>query len=267
MLLSVTPRPRFSHAIFDFDGTVSWLRHGWPDLMTSLFLEHLPAARRAGEEATLRGLLLDDILSLNGKPSIHQMIRFTERLREWKVAGPSPERLLLAYETRLAANIAERIALIETGRSPVEEFLVFGVRALLSELAARGVRLFILSGTVEPSVRREAALLGVTEFFGDRIHGCPPDGAPFSKHLVIERILREEGVEPSRLLAFGDGPVEIRFTKAAGGFAVGVASDENMNGSGTMDPWKERQLAEAGADHLIADYRNAGALAKQLFGE
>ena len=28
------PRPHASHAVFDFDGTLSWLRHGWPQTYT-----------------------------------------------------------------------------------------------------------------------------------------------------------------------------------------------------------------------------------------
>ena len=40
-------RPQISHVVFDFDGTLSWLRHGWPEIMLRLFREHLP--RRAGE--------------------------------------------------------------------------------------------------------------------------------------------------------------------------------------------------------------------------
>ena len=38
-----------------------------------------------------------------------------------------------------------------------------------------------------------------------------------------------------KLLAFGDGYVEIENTKEAGGLAVAVASDEANNGSGRMD--------------------------------
>ena len=49
----VSPRPRISHAIFDFDGTVSWLRHGWPEIMRELFREYLTPG--PGETDTLLG--------------------------------------------------------------------------------------------------------------------------------------------------------------------------------------------------------------------
>jgi hypothetical protein len=49
--------------------------------------------------------------------------------------------------------------------------------------------------------------------------------------------------------------------------AVGVASDENVNGSGKMDTQKQRLLKEAGADVLVPDYRDARALVECLFGK
>lgn len=71
---SFSPRPRITHVVFDFDGTLSWLRHGWPELLVQILREHLPAQTGQSQEA-FHDLLLNDILSLNGKPSIHQMIR------------------------------------------------------------------------------------------------------------------------------------------------------------------------------------------------
>ena len=64
--------------------------------------------------------------------------------------------------------------------------------------------------------------------------------------------------------SFGDGPVEIALTKQAGGVAVGVASDEDYNGSGKMDPFKAQQLNDAGADLLLADYREPERLLDRL---
>src|SRR3954453_14073956 len=49
-------RPQISHVIFDWDGTLSWLRHGWPELMAGLFLPHLPEV--PGESAEARHDLL-----------------------------------------------------------------------------------------------------------------------------------------------------------------------------------------------------------------
>ena len=47
------PRPGITHAVFDFDGTLSLIRHGWPDIMLAMFLEMLPP-RTDDDPAALR---------------------------------------------------------------------------------------------------------------------------------------------------------------------------------------------------------------------
>src|SRR6516162_2598356 len=52
-------RPQISDVLFDFDGTLSLIRQGWPEVMVPMFVEALP--RRAGEtEESLRTIVLDD---------------------------------------------------------------------------------------------------------------------------------------------------------------------------------------------------------------
>ncbi len=259
------PRPGICHVVFDFDGTLSWLRHGWPEIMRQLFREHLPV--HPGEsEAAIHELLLGDILSLNGKPSLHQMNRLAERVTERGGHAPAPGQLLLEYQRRLDAIIEDRSKKILNGPEAQDEFVVFGARALLEKLRYRGVTLHILSGTIEHRVRHEAELLGFASFFGGRIHGSSPDDPHFSKRDVIDRILREGKISGDSLLSIGDGPAEMKCTRAVGGLALAVASDENDNGSGLADPWKRRHLLEAGAHALIADYREPDALLLRIFG-
>ena len=247
------PRPIISHVIFDFDGTLSWLRSGWPDLMARLFAEFIPAPER-NSPAVLQHLRRE-ILALNGKPSIYQVRRFAQMAEQFKAAPPAPDSLLQLYFARLDAVLRGRVDAISRRETLPDAFVITGARPLLEELRQRGVKLFILSGTAEPDVRRETELLQLKPFFGERIHGSTP-GQEFSKQHVIDRILAEEGITGSQLLSFGDGPVEIEFTKAAGGCAVGVASDEEKNGSGVIDPDKREHLLRAGADAIIPDYRD-----------
>lgn len=259
------PRPEIRHVVFDFDGTLSWLRHGWPEIMEKLFREHLPVF--AGEsEAAIRELLVGDILSLNGQPTIHQINRLVERVKERGGDAPDPDELLLEYQRRLDAAIEVRSEKILAGRATRDEFVVFGARALLEKLRTRGVTLHILSGTVEPRVRQEAELLGLAGFFGGRIHGSSPADPQFSKRAVTDRILREGNISGDRLLSIGDGPAEMECTRAVGGLTLAVASDENDNGSGLADPWKRRHLLEAGAHAVIADFREPDALLARIFG-
>jgi phosphoglycolate phosphatase len=251
-------RPEVSHVVFDFDGTLSWLRHGWPRIMLDGFIEHAPARWKTRENE-----LLADILSLNGKPTIHQMRSFAERMAN-EGTTLDPTKLFAEYETNLHRAIAERRELILGGVSR-DEFVICGAREMLDHLRSRGVALIILSGTVETEVRAEAALLGVAEFFDRHIYGSTR-GAAFSKKDVIDRIIREETIEGHHLLSFGDGPVEIQFTKAVGGLTIGVASDEDVNGSHRFDGFKREQLRRAGSDVLIPDYAEADALLREIFG-
>lgn len=196
-----------------------------------------------------------EILALNGKPSISQVRRFAQMAEQFKATPPAPEPLLQLYLSRLDAVLRERVQSVACGEISPHTFVIAGARPLLEEFHQRGLKLFILSGTAEPDVRREAELLQLKPFFGERIHGST-SGQEFSKKDVIDRIIAEEGITGSQLLSFGDGPVEIEFTKAVGGRAVGVASDEETNGSGVIDPDKREHLLRAGADAIIPDYRN-----------
>ena len=249
------PRAGITHVIFDFDGTLSWLRHGWPEIMCGLFQEYYPA-RPEETPAAIHDLLLEELLSLNGKPSIYQMERFAERVRERGAAAPEPQALLTEYSRRLDARISERTARVANGTAAPDEYVVHGARAMVEQLAGMGLRLVILSGTIEHRVREEAALLGLTSYFEPHIYGSTADHTQFSKRGVMDRLLREEGIAGTSVLSFGDGPVEIEQTKDLGGMAIAVASNEEHNGSGIMDEAKRRQLIAAGADSVIADYRN-----------
>jgi phosphoglycolate phosphatase-like HAD superfamily hydrolase len=124
----------------------------------------------------------------------------------------------------------------------------------------------LASGTDEPFVKQEAALLDLTRYFGEHVYGALDDYKRFSKKMVIERILRENQIPGAQLLAFGDGYVEIQNTKETGGLAVAVASDEANNGSGRMDEWKRQRLLGVGADVVIPDFRDAIPLLDCLLG-
>jgi phosphoglycolate phosphatase len=259
------PRPEIGHVLFDFDGTLSLIRQGWPEVMVPMFVEALP--RRPGEtDGALTALVLDDIMRLNGKQTIYQMIQLADRILERGGEPREPLWYKHEYLRRLELRIAGRTEGLARGTVPADAFLVHGARALLESLTARGLRLYLASGTDEPAVRREAALLDIDRYFGDQIYGALDDYKNFSKKMVIDRILRDHGIDGRRLLAFGDGYVEIENTKQVGGLAVAVASDEAANGSGRVDEWKRRRLLGVGADVVIPDYHDALPLLDRLLG-
>ncbi len=256
---SFAPRPEISHVLFDFDGTLSLLREGWPEVMVPMFAELLPP--RANEtESMRRQLALDDIMRLNGKQTIYQMIQLCERIKE---RGGEPQEPLLykrEYLRRLDERIRCRLTGVRNGELQREQFLVFGARQILEELKRRGLELYVASGTDEPFVKEEASLLDIDKYFGQRIYGAIDDYKSFSKKMVIERILKENRISGAELLTFGDGYVEIENTREIGGLAVAVASDEANNGSGRIDEWKRQRLLGVGAQVVIPDYRDGLAL-------
>jgi phosphoglycolate phosphatase-like HAD superfamily hydrolase len=259
------PRPEISHVLFDFDGTLSLIRQGWPEVMVPMFVESLP--RRDGDtEDALREMVLDDIMRLNGKQTIYQMIQLADRIRE---RGGDPREPLWykhEYLRRLDRHIDARTSGLADGSIAPDDLLVHGARALLEHLRDLGLSLYLASGTDEYAVKREAELLDITRYFDGHIYGAVDDYKTFSKKIVIERILERHGINGRQLLAFGDGYVEIENTKQAGGLAVAVASDEAHNRSGRVDEWKRRRLLGVGADAVIPDFREAIPLVDYLLG-
>src|SRR5882724_5246243 len=259
------PRPKISHVLFDFDGTLSLIREGWPAVMIPMFVEMLPALPNETEEVRCQ-LCREDIMRLNGKQTVYQMIQLSERIKERGGVPREPLWYKHEYLRRLDERLQPRLAGLRGGALPADDFLVYGSRALLEILRQRGLRLYLASGTDENFVKEEARLLDLTRYFGDHVYGALDDYKRFSKKMVIDRILRENKIPGERLLSFGDGYVEIQNTKEAGGMAVAVASDEAHNGSGQFDEWKRQRLKGVGADIIIPDFRDAEALLDCIFG-
>jgi phosphoglycolate phosphatase len=258
-----SPRGNIRHVLFDFDGTLSLIRTGWPEVMLPMFLELIP--RRPDDSATiLREMLYDDLMRLNGKQTVYQMIQFTERVRERGGQPAEPLWYKHEYLRRLEIHIRHRVEGLQNGSLAREDYLVHGARALLDALQELGLPMHLASGTDEVFVRREAELLDLTRYFGNRIYGAVDQYQNFSKQMVIERILRENRIAGEHLLSFGDGYVEIENTKQVGGVAVAVASLETQNGSGRLDEWKRERLLRAGADVVIPDFRDVHALLRFL---
>ena len=260
------PRSGLSHVLFDFDGTLSLIREGWPEVMSPMFIEFLP--RRPGEtDDEVRQLMTEDVMTLNGKQTIYQMIQYAERVKERGGNVREPLWYKNEYLRRLDERIADRVGGLRSGALKRDDLLVFGARAVLESLDRRGLPLYLASGTDERYVKEEAALLDIARYFGPRIYGALDDYKRFSKKMVIERILRENRIPGERLLSFGDGYVEIENSKEVGGVAIAVASDEAHNGSGRVDEWKRRRLLGVGADVVIPDFRDGEALLEMILGK
>ncbi|MBN1393658.1 MAG: haloacid dehalogenase-like hydrolase [Pirellulales bacterium] len=252
------------HVLFDFDGTLSLIREGWPEVMVPLMVETLLATGTSESPDELRRVCNDFVTHLTGKQTIYQMIRLAEEVKKRGGAPEAPSVYKQQYLDRLSVRIAGRREGLLSGRIDAREMLVPYSLELLDDLQGRGVALYVASGTDEPFVVEEVAMLGLDRYFGPRVYGAKEDFRAFSKAQVIERILRDNRLDGESLLAFGDGYVEIRNVKEAGGTAIGVASDE-AGRSGRPDPWKRDRLIGAGADVIVPDYRDFGPLLDYLW--
>jgi phosphoglycolate phosphatase-like HAD superfamily hydrolase len=256
------PRGKIRAALFDFDGTLSLIREGWPEVMIPMMVEHLAQAPAAESRDELRPRVEEFVMRLNGKQTIYQMIQLADEIKKRGGSPLEPLEYKREYHDLLWQRIAGRVAALDAGTTPPEQLTVPGSRELLERLARLGCPLYLASGTDVVYVQNEVRALGLEHFFGQHIAGAIDDYQNFSKKMVIERLVGQLRLEPGALVGFGDGFVEIEEVKRAGGIAVGVASDEKLR-TGIND-WKRNRLIQAGADIIVPDYRDLDALLEYL---
>jgi len=253
-------------AVFDFDGTLSLIRTGWQDIMIPMMVERLRPLAPGLAPERLRAMMAEDVAETTGQLTIVQMIRFARRVAEFGGTPLDPKEYKAEYKRRLLAHIAARRTALAQRSVATDSLLLAGSRALLETLAARGLTLCLVSGTDDPEVREEAGLLDIARYFGPDTYGALDDYEASSKKHVLARLMARLGTAGGEVVVFGDGPVEIENAKEAGGYAVGVASDEAARG-GRVDPWKRERLLAAGADLIIPDFACHEELAALLFGQ
>src|SRR5438128_8831404 len=76
------PRGRFRSVLFDFDGTISLIREGWPQVMIPMMVAALRATGTPEDDATLTAHVEDFIMRLNGRQTIYQMIQLAEEVKK-----------------------------------------------------------------------------------------------------------------------------------------------------------------------------------------
>jgi phosphoglycolate phosphatase-like HAD superfamily hydrolase len=258
-------RGKIKYGLFDFDGTISILREGWQDIMHPVCVEMIcgetaPTPEIENEVRTM-------IDETTGIQTILQMERLVEMIRE-KGLVPA-ERIKDAqgykeiYLERLMVPVRQRLADLASGAMPLENAIVKGAPDFLELIAQHGgVELYVFSGTDRDDVRNEANKVGVDHYFIE-IWGALRTFQEYSKEKIIQDLVKEHDLHGPEVMAVGDGPVELRNVKAAGGIAIGVASDEKA-GFG-LDEGKRERLIKAGADVIIPDFSEAQALADYLF--
>jgi phosphoglycolate phosphatase-like HAD superfamily hydrolase len=259
------PRGHFRSVLFDFDGTLSLIREGWPQVMIPMMVDVLRRTGTSESPAALAAVVEDFVMRLNGRETIYQMICLADEVRRRDGTPEDPLSYKRRYHDLLMDRIRGRLDALASGAATPQEWTVPGSHALLENLRRRGLTLYLASGTDLPFVRHEVELLGLAPYFGDHVYGAVDDYQNYSKQKVIEAILADHHLSGEELLGFGDGFVEIEEVKRVGGVAVAVASDEVRRRG--VDEWKRQRLIRAGADLVIPDYRRQERLVRYLFAE
>lgn len=262
---------KISHAIFDHDGTISILREGWEKIMEPVMVKAiLGSMYTEADETTYHKVLsrvrkfIDDT---TGIQTLVQMQGLVKLVREF---GFVPEQDVMdefgykaIYNSALLELVNERISKLKREELNIDDFIIKGAVPLLQKLYNSGIKLYMASGSDENDVIEEAKVLGYAELFEGRIYGAVGDATKEAKRIVMDRIAKDIGLENMKqVVAFGDGPVEIREISKRGGLAVGIASDEVRRFG--LNQQKRSRLIRAGADIIIPDFSQYKILLKIL---
>ena len=250
-------------ALFDFDGTLSLIRTGWEDVMIPMMVDILAELKTGEREEDLRALVDDFVARLTGEQTIYQMIELTQQVKQRGGQPLAPLEYKSIYNDRLMQKIQYRREELRQGRVSPEQYLVPGARAFLESMRERGLKLYCASGTDQAYTLEEARLLEIGQYFGGRIYGALDDYKSFSKEILIRKMVSSMECRGEELVGFGDGYVEIKNVKDAGGVAVGVATDEPE--CVVVSQWKRERLVKVGADFIVPNFLGREQLFRALF--
>ena len=219
--------------------------------MIPMMLEKLLSLNTGETADQLRTTVEAYVWRLTGRETIYQMFALAEEITKRGGTPLEPVAYKSEYLRRLEAHIADRSQGLSSGTIPPDDLLVPGARALLESLQQRGIQMYLASGTDHEDVTAEASLLKLDQYFDGRVFGARDDMS-FSKAKLVREIIGNAVCQPNELIGFGDGYVEIEEVKNAGGFAVGIATDEPA--CLRIDEWKRKRLLDAGADMIIPNF-------------
>ena len=155
-----------------------------------------------------------------GIQTIAQMHGLVDLVREFglvpedKILSPAEYKAIYNEELKILVNL--RLAKLDRGELAISDFTLKGAVPFLRALQKAGVRLYLASGTDEEDVKQEAERLGYADVFDGGIYGSIGEVTKDAKRIVIERIMNDVGGAYEQLIAFGDGPVEMRETMRRG---------------------------------------------------
>src|SRR5262245_14958316 len=128
------PRGRFRSVLFDFDGTLSLIREGWPEVMIPMMVDVLRETGTAEDTATLTAAVEEFVMRLNGRQTIYQMIQLADEVHKRGGTPLEPLAYKHRYHALLMERIQGRIDALASGTAPADDWTVPGSRELLDSL-------------------------------------------------------------------------------------------------------------------------------------
>lgn len=261
---------RIRHAIFDHDGTISTLRQGWEQIMEPMMIRAILGPRYADADKALYRKAVSAVRRFidrtTGIQTLAQMKMLVRLVEQFSCVARQDildmHGYKAVYNEALQDMVRGRVAKLHRSELNPEDFQIKGAQYLIETLHARGVRLYLASGTDQSDVVSEAETLGYAHFFEGGIFGAVGKVEVEAKRMVMDRIVRENGLDGLGLVTFGDGPVEMRACRKLGAVAVGIASDEVRRFG--LNPAKRARLIRAGADLIVPDFSQSNVLLSML---
>lgn len=255
-------RPKIKVAIFDFDGTISTLRHGWEEIMEPLMLEMI-AGTSPIDQALVQEvkIYIDQSTGIQTYYQMEWLAKAVKRYGRNPGASADPWWYKAEYNRRLMEPVEMRKQSILTGEKSPSDFIIKGSLELIKVLRNKGIEIYVASGTDHPDVNKEAEILGLTKYFKE-IMGAPLGKADCSKEAVLRKLVEENKLQGNEMVVIGDGKVEIELGREVGALTLGLASDESM-GFG-VNPIKYTRLVKAGAHAIVGDFLDLGSIRNWL---
>jgi len=257
------PATEIKALIFDFDGTISTLRHGWEAIMEEYMYEMI-----TGEKEVTDKVLLEEIKEYIDKSMGIQTIYQMQWLQEQAKLRGKTEVLDIwdykqGYNDRLMELVRTKTKkLLSNELNPVD-FRIKESKEFIKDLYELGYKMYIASGTDHDDVVNEMKALEIFDFFED-VKGAPARKISCPKEAIVRHLLEDLGYKGNEIALIGDGRVEIEIGVRIGGKTIGVASEETYQKE--VNQRKRKKLIDAGAHIIIPHFEEREALVEWVKG-
>ena len=254
----ISPSPTNIRAIiFDFDGTISTLRHGWEAIMENYMYEMI-----TGNTEIINNELMNEIKSYIDQSMGIQTIYQMQWLKE-KATLKNKTKILdiweykTGYNDKLMEVVREKTKKLISKELFPKDFRIINSKEFIKDLYNLGHKLFIASGTDHDDVINEMKVLEIFEFFED-VKGAPTKKIACPKEAIVKHLMEDLNYKGNEIAIIGDGKIEIEIAVRINGKAIGMATEETYQLE--VNKRKRKKLIEAGAHIIVPHFKDKEAI-------